>query len=66
MEVDAWSARIAKCAAPPRWNAFLNAVLSSTRASPAHKCIQRCIPLLRRRARRDVRAPCVDLSLIHI
>eukprot|EP00974_Lingulodinium_polyedra_P049430 4750294-Lingulodinium_polyedra.AAC.1 len=48
--VDAWSARIAKCAAPQQCNAFLNAFLSSLRATAAQQCAQKRIPLLLHRA----------------
>eukprot|EP00974_Lingulodinium_polyedra_P040905 3931740-Lingulodinium_polyedra.AAC.1 len=58
--VYAWSARIAKCAAPQQWNAFLNAFLSSSRAKATQKCVQKCIPLLRCREFREVRVPYVD------
>eukprot|EP00974_Lingulodinium_polyedra_P023540 2273694-Lingulodinium_polyedra.AAC.1 len=31
MVVDAWSARVSKCAAPQQWNAFLSAFQISSR-----------------------------------
>eukprot|EP00974_Lingulodinium_polyedra_P037550 3602808-Lingulodinium_polyedra.AAC.1 len=64
MVVDAWSARNAKCAAPQRPNASLNAFLSSLRAEAAQKCVQKRIPLLRCRTVRDVRGPCVDRHMV--
>eukprot|EP00974_Lingulodinium_polyedra_P118328 11166693-Lingulodinium_polyedra.AAC.1 len=65
MVVDAWNARLRKCAAPQRWNAFPNAFLSSSRARAAQKCVRERIRPLRRRtfAQRALRA---NLSLIHI
>eukprot|EP00974_Lingulodinium_polyedra_P113704 11009318-Lingulodinium_polyedra.AAC.1 len=35
-------------------------ILSNSRATAAETCSQKCIPLLRRRAFRDSRTPCVD------
>eukprot|EP00974_Lingulodinium_polyedra_P132311 11221227-Lingulodinium_polyedra.AAC.1 len=64
MVIDAWNARIEKCAALLQWNAFLNAFLSSSRARPAQKGVQKRIPLLRRRAFRDSRTPYVDHHMV--
>eukprot|EP00974_Lingulodinium_polyedra_P121060 11177631-Lingulodinium_polyedra.AAC.1 len=60
MVVDAWSAQIAKCAAPQQWNAFSSTFLSNSRARAVQKCVWKCISLLRRRGFRNVRTPCVD------
>eukprot|EP00974_Lingulodinium_polyedra_P057484 5531825-Lingulodinium_polyedra.AAC.1 len=60
MVVDAWSAYIAKCAAPQQWNALLSAFLSSFRARVAQACVQTCIRSPRRRAYRNSRIPCVN------
>eukprot|EP00974_Lingulodinium_polyedra_P094133 9121616-Lingulodinium_polyedra.AAC.1 len=61
MVVDARRAvRIVKCAAAQQWSAFQGAFLSCSRAIIAQERIQTCVPLLRRRAFRNVRAPCVD------
>eukprot|EP00974_Lingulodinium_polyedra_P053134 5106394-Lingulodinium_polyedra.AAC.1 len=58
MVVDAWSVRIANCAAPQQRNALLNAFPSSLRARVAQKCVQTCIRSLRRRAFCNSRGPC--------
>eukprot|EP00974_Lingulodinium_polyedra_P024527 2374419-Lingulodinium_polyedra.AAC.1 len=63
MVVDAWSARAAKGEVPQQWNDFLIACLSSSRARAVQQCVQKRIPWLRRRAFRDVRAPCVDYRM---
>eukprot|EP00974_Lingulodinium_polyedra_P059622 5743407-Lingulodinium_polyedra.AAC.1 len=58
-----WSTRgvrIAKCAAPQQWNAFMSVFPSSSRARVAQTCRQKCMSLLRRGALLNARVACVD------
>eukprot|EP00974_Lingulodinium_polyedra_P031573 3038912-Lingulodinium_polyedra.AAC.1 len=59
MVVDAWSARIAKCAVSQQPNANLNAFLSNSRTRAAQTRAQKRIPLPRLRAFGNARTPCV-------
>eukprot|EP00974_Lingulodinium_polyedra_P019442 1877783-Lingulodinium_polyedra.AAC.1 len=59
MVVDAWYARIAKCAPPQQWNALLSAFLSTSRGKLLNNAFRyafgaRCC------AFRNSRAPCVN------
>eukprot|EP00974_Lingulodinium_polyedra_P114248 11060977-Lingulodinium_polyedra.AAC.1 len=53
-DCDMRTAAVMECVSE-RWNAFLRACLSSSHARVAQKCARTRIPLLRRRACRNLR-----------
>eukprot|EP00974_Lingulodinium_polyedra_P109249 10569902-Lingulodinium_polyedra.AAC.1 len=60
MVVDAWSAWVAKRAAPQQWRAFLSAFLSSSRATVAQMCVHnafRCCGAAHTAIARSMRGP---------